>query len=76
MAAGAGVAAALVVVFVLCAIVQAIAPGLQFSHAWIGLFTLAPLGSPQAWIEGIVYSVVTGFITGWIFARVYSAVAK
>lgn len=49
---GAGVAlsATLVIAFVLCAIAQAILPGIQFSHMWLALFTAAPLGSLEAWI--------------------------
>jgi hypothetical protein len=44
-------AGTLVVAFMLCAILQAILPAAQFSHMWLQLFTAAPLGSLQAWIE-------------------------
>ena len=74
-AAGAGVAAALVVIFVLCAIVQAIAPSVQATHVWISLFTSAPIGSAAAWISGILSSAVGGFVAGWIFAWVYNLVS-
>ena len=72
VAAGAGVAAALVVVFVLCAIVQVVAPDVQATHMWISLFTSAPIGSAWAWIAGIVSSAVGGFVAGWVFAWVYN----
>jgi len=65
-------AATLVALFVLCAIVQAIVPSAQFSHAWITLFTTAPIGSVTAWLEGIIYSVVIGLIAGHVFAFAYN----
>jgi hypothetical protein len=62
----------LVVAFVLCALVQAILPSAQFSHMWLQLFTAAPLGSFQAWIEGVIASAVVGFITGYCFGHCYN----
>ena len=44
-------AGTLIVAFVLCAIVQAILPGPQFSHMWLQLFTAAPLGSVRCSVE-------------------------
>ena len=73
-AAAVGLSAALIVLFVVCALAQLVAPGLQASHAWVGLFTTAPVLSLQAWIEGIVFSVVFGAIAGTIFVLVYNAV--
>jgi hypothetical protein len=64
--------ATLLVAFLLCAIVQAVLPSVQFSHAYIALFTLAPVGSGAAWFEGILYSVVIGLVAGHIFAFVYN----
>lgn len=69
---GIALAGTLVVAFVLCAIAQAILPGAQFSHMWLQLFTAAPLGSGQAWIEGIIASVVVGFILGYCFGHCYN----
>lgn len=76
VAAGVGVAAALIVIFVLCAIVQAIFPAVQATHMWISLFTSAPVGSAWAWITGILSSAVGGFVAGWIFAYVYNWMAR
>ena len=76
VAAGAGVAAALVVAFVLCAIVQAVAPSIQATHMWVSLFTSSPIGSAGAWISGIASSAVAGFVSGWIFARVYNLISS
>ena len=73
-AAAVGLSVALIVLFVVCALAQLIAPGLQATHAWVGLFTTAPVLSLQAWIEGIVFSVVFGAIAGTIFVLAYNAV--
>ena len=59
-----GFSVALIVLFVVCALAQLVAPGLQASHAWVGLFTTAPVMSLQAWIEGLVFSVVFGALYG------------
>ncbi|MEK7509096.1 MAG: hypothetical protein AAB605_00100 [Patescibacteria group bacterium] len=76
VAAGAGVAAALVVAFVLCTIAAVILPNVQASHMWISLFTSYPAGSAGAWMGGIVSSAAGGFVSGWIFAYVYNRVSK
>jgi hypothetical protein len=70
------VGAALVVLFVLCALVELLLPGLPATHAWIGLFTLAPVTSPRAWIEGVFYSLIFGIVTGAIVAVVHNAIAE
>ena len=69
-------AATLVVLFVLCAIAEVIVPAALLSHAWIGLFTTAPVGSARAWIEGIVASIVLGVVGGYIFAVTYNALGS
>lgn len=65
-------AATLVVAFILCAIAQVILPGAQFTHMWLALFTAAPMGSVQAWVEGILANVIFGFVLGWCFAHCYN----
>ncbi len=72
LATGMALAATLATVFIVCALVQAIAPGIQASHMWLSLFTGAPIGSASAWIEGIVSSIVAGFIAGWLFGAIYN----
>ena len=65
----------LIVLFVICGLVELVAPGLQVTHAWVGLFTLSPVNSAQAWLEGIFFSLAAGIIAGSIFASVHNAVA-
>ena len=69
---GIALAGTLVVAFILCAIAQVVLPGAQFTHMWLALFTAAPLGSVQAWVEGIIASVVFGFVLGYCFAHCYN----
>ncbi len=66
---------AFMALFAVCAIGQLIAPGVQATHAWVGLFTLAPVTSPQAWLEGLFFSLVFGIVTGSILAGVHNGVA-
>ncbi|MDP1731865.1 MAG: hypothetical protein Q8L54_11975 [Devosia sp.] len=75
LAAAIALSVALIVLFAICAIVQLVAPSLQATHAWVGLFTLAPVTSPQAWLEGIFFSIAFGIVGGSIFAAVHNAVA-
>ena len=76
LAAAFGLGVALIALFVVCAIVQAIAPGLQATHAWIGLFTAAEPGSGRAWAEGLFYSAVFGAFAGAVFVAGYNAVLR
>lgn len=76
VATGAGVAAALVVAFVLCAIAAAALPSVQATHMWVSLFTSSPIGSVMAWVTGIISSAAGGFVSGWVFAYVYNRVSK
>lgn len=66
---------ALVLLFVLCALVGVLFRDLQATHAWVALFTLAPVTSPQAWLEGTFFSLVFGIFAGSIVAVVHNAVA-
>lgn len=66
---------ALIVLFVVCAFAQLVAPGLQAAHAWVGLFTVAPVNSIEAWVEGLAFSLVFGLIAGFVFALTYNTMA-
>ena len=76
MGAGVALSATLVVAFVLCAIAQVAFPGAQFSHMWLSLFTAAPMGSARSWVEGLIASVVVGFVLGWCFSHCYNWVVN
>ena len=69
------VSVALIVLFVLCALAGLVFPDVQAAHAWVTLFTLAPVSSPQAWLEGAFFSLAFGVVVGSIVAAVHNAVA-
>lgn len=66
----AGIAAALL--FVLCWL-GTFVPFSSPTHAYIGLFTLADESSVQALVEGGVWSLLFGGLSGALFALVYNA---
>ena len=72
VALGWALSVALVVLFVVSLIVALLFPDLRVSHAWVGLFSAAPLDSSRVWIEGIIFSVVFGWITAGVFGTVYN----
>jgi hypothetical protein len=65
----------MVVLFAICGLVELLGGSLQVSHAWVNLFTAAPIGSSQAWLEGPFFSLAFGIVTGSIFASLHNAVA-
>ena len=72
VALGWALSAALVVLFVLCLIVALLFPDLPATHAWVGLFSAAPLDSARVWIDGVVASVVFGWIAAAMLGAVYN----
>jgi hypothetical protein len=72
VALGWGLSAALVILFVICLAVALLVPGWQASHGWIGLFSLAPMTSVRVWIDGIVFSIVFGWVSAVVLGLVYN----
>jgi hypothetical protein len=62
----------LVVLLVICLAVALALPNLSVTHAWIGLFSPAPLTSARVWIEGVVFSVAFGWIAAAVLGIVYN----
>ncbi len=75
-AAAIALAGTLVVLFVLCALYEFALLGPRLSHAWLKLFTAAPTGSVQAWVEGLLAILVFGAIGGALFAAIYNTAAR
>jgi len=73
---GMGLSAALVVLFVICLAVALVLPGWQASYGWIGLFSVAPMTSARVWIDGIVFSIVFGWVTGVVLGLVYNRLIR
>ena len=72
VALGWGLSAALVMLFVLCLVVALVLPGWPASHGWVGLFSVAPLTSVRVWIDGIVFSIVFGWVSAVVLGDVYN----
>ncbi len=72
VALGWALSTALVVLFVVCLVVALIVPDWPASHAWVALFSAAPLTSARAWIDGIVFSIVFGWIGAVVIGLVYN----
>jgi len=72
VALGWALSLALVALFLVSLVVALLFPGLGASHAWVGLFSAAPLDSSRVWIEGIIFSVVFGWITAGVSGTVYN----
>jgi hypothetical protein len=76
VALGWGLSAALVVLFVICLAVALAWPDWRAAHGWIGLFSVAPMNSIRVWIDGIVYSIVFGWIAAVVLGLVYNALIR
>ena len=73
---GWGLSTALVVLFVICLVVALALPDWPASHRWVGLFSLAPLTSFRVWVDGIVFSVVFGWISALVLGLIYNRVIR
>jgi hypothetical protein len=68
---GWGLSAALVVLFVLCMLAAWFLP-LRAAHGWVALFSDAPLNSGNIWVEGLVWSVVIGWLIALVLGTIYN----
>jgi hypothetical protein len=83
VALGWAISAALVVLFVICLIVSFILPDLPASigwAAWISLFSVTvvdqPFTSVRVWFDGIVFSLVFGWVTAVVLGLVYNRLIR
>ena len=76
VALGWRLSAALVVLFVICLAVAVVLPEWRGSHAWVGLFSLAPKTTVRVWIDGIVFSIVFGWVAGVVLGLVYNRLIR
>jgi hypothetical protein len=72
VALGWGLSAALVVLFVICLAAALVFPDWRASHGWIDLFSVAPMTSVRVWIDGIVFSIVFGWVSAVVLGLVYN----
>jgi hypothetical protein len=71
---GWGFSAALVVLFVLCMLAALFLP-MRAALGYVALFSDAPLGSGQLWMEGLIWSIVAGWLIALVFGTVYNWIA-
>ena len=63
--------ATLVVLFILCMLAALFMP-LRLAHGWVNLLSDAPIHSSRVWIEGLIWSVVLGWLVAIIFGTIYN----
>ena len=63
--------ATLVVLFVLCMLAGLFLP-LRLAHGWVSLLSDAPIHSSRVWVEGLIWSVVLGWLVAIIFGTSYN----
>ena len=68
---GWGVSAALVVLFVLCMLSALFLP-MRLAHGYVTLFSDASLDSGRMWVDGLVWSVVVGWLIALVLGTVYN----
>jgi 2TM family of unknown function (DUF5676) len=66
----------LVILFVLCGLVALAVPNTPLAHGWLDLFTKAPNGTVRSFIEGLIGSIVFGWITALILGPIYNRLAR
>lgn len=72
VALGWALSAMLIVLLVICLAVALAFPGLSATHAWVALFSPAPLTSVRVWIDGIVFSIAFGWVSAAVLGLVYN----
>ena len=68
---GFGFSAALAALFVLSMLAALFLP-MRAAHGLVALFSDAPLGSAQAWIEGLIWCVIAGWVIALVFGTIYN----
>jgi len=63
--------ATLVVLFVICMLAALFLP-LRVAHGWVNLLSDAPIHSSRVWVEGLIWSVVLGWLVAIIFGTIYN----
>lgn len=77
IALGWALSATLVVLFVICLVAALVLPdNWPATHRWVELFSLAPLRSLRVWIDGIVFSIIFGWISAVVLSLVYNSLIR
>jgi hypothetical protein len=76
VAAGTALSAALVTLYVGCALAELIFPNLPLAHGWLAIFSTGPTNTAGAWLAGIAGSIVFGWVTAVVLGVVYNAMDR
>ena len=57
------------------ALAAVIFPNAALTHAWLGLYSTAPIGSVGGLVEGIIWNVVFAWIAAITFGVTYNSLA-
>jgi len=68
---GWGFSAALVVLFALCMLAALFLP-VRLAHGWVSILSDAPLDSSRVWVDGLIWSVVLGWLIAVVFGTIYN----
>ena len=68
---GWGFSAALAVLFALCLLTALFLP-VRLAHGWVTMLSDAPLDSSRVWVEGLIWSVVLGWVIAVVFGTIYN----
>ena len=75
VALGSALTATFVLLYVLCFLSAVLFPNASLTHAWLGLYSTAPVGSVRGLVEGIIWNVVFAWIAAITFGATYNSLA-
>jgi hypothetical protein len=61
---------------VFCEAAAMILPGWQPAHSWLALFSTAEVGGFRNMIDGIIFSMVFGWITAVVMVSIYNRLVR
>lgn len=72
VALGSALTATFLLLYVLCWLAAVLFPNVSLTHAWLGLYSTAPVGSTRGLVEGIIWNVVFAWISAITFGVTYN----
>ena len=75
LALGWALTATFVLLYVLCWLAAVLFPNAALTHAWLGLYSTAPVGSVRGLVEGIIWNILFAWISALTFGMTYNSLA-
>ena len=76
LALGSALTVTFLMLYVLCWLVAVLFPNLNLTHAWLGLYSTAPVGSVRGLAEGTIWNVMFAWIAAVTFGSTYNRLAS